>query len=217
MGSEYEGRREEVTEYGYARVSTAVQREALQMDALLAAGVPAENITVDRIKGAAASRPGLDDLLPRLQAGDRLTVWRFDRAFRSTKHLLNLTDDLRERGVEFRSLREQIDTTTATGRFFFTIVAAVGAFEADLIRERTQAGMAASRARGVQLGRKAAANPEQVRLIHQLAGEGVSQARIAAGVGMSRSAVGRVIRQELKTIPAVGRGHIEDDLLDHTS
>lgn len=131
-----------------------------------------------------------------------MTVWRFARVFRSTRHLLELTDDLRGRGVVFRSLREHIDTSTATGRFFFTITAAVATLEADLVRERTQAGLTAAKARGVQLGRPAGATPEQVRLIRQLAAGGMPQTRIAASVGMSRSAVGRVVRAELKTVPA---------------
>lgn len=131
-----------MTEYGYARASTAEQREQLQVDALLAAGVLPENITIEHISGTTTKRPGLDDLLSRLREGDRLTVWRFDRLFRSTRHLLQLTDEMRERGVEFRSLREAVDTSTATGRFFFTIIAAVAALEADLIQERTAAGLA---------------------------------------------------------------------------
>ncbi len=187
-----------MAEYGYARVSTAEQREQLQLDALVSAGVPVENITVEHVSGTSTARPGLDALLDRVGQGDRLTVWRFDRLFRSTRHLLELTDDLRARGVEFRSLREHVDT--ATGRFFFTVIAAVATLEADLVRERTQAGLAAAKSRGVQLGRPASATPEQVRLIHQLAASGMPQTKIAASVGMSRSAVGRVIRQELKTM-----------------
>lgn len=205
----------QVAEFGYARVSTVEQREQLQVDALVGVGVPVENITVEHVSGTSTARPGLDDLLARLGEGDRLTVWRFDRLFRSTRHLLELTDDLRDRGVEFRSLRENLDTSTATGRFFFTIIAAVATLEADLVRERTHAGLQAAKARGVALGRPAGATPEQVRLIHQLAAGGMPQTRIAASVGMSRSAVGRVIRQELKTVGAIGT---EPDLLDaHTT
>lgn len=186
-----------VGEYGYARVSTVDQREQLQVDALIEAGVPAEAITVEHVSGTSTARPGLDGLLAVLEPGDRLTVWRFDRLFRSTRHLLELTDDLRERGIEFRSLRDQVDTATASGRFFFTITAAVATLEADLIRERTQAGLAAARSRGTRLGRRPAAGPEQVVTIRRLAGEGMPQARIAASVGVSRSAVGRVLRGEV--------------------
>lgn len=205
-----------MTDYGYARVSTAEQREQLQVDALLAAGVLPENITIEHISGTTTERPGLDSLLSQLGEGDRLTVWRFDRLFRSTRHLLQLTDEMRERGVEFRSLREAVDTSTATGRFFFTIIAAVAALEADLIRERTAAGLAAARARGIQLGRRAGANPEQVRLIHHLAAGGMAQTTIAKSVGLSRSAVGRVLRNELKSLAGQSTTPDEADLLDHT-
>lgn len=180
-----------MAEYGCARVSTVEQREQLQVDALTGAGVPAENITVEHVSGTLTSRPALDALLARLGQVDRLTVWRFDGVFRSTRHMLELTDKLHGRGVEFRSLREHIDTSTLTGRFFFTVIAAVATLEADLVREQTQAGLSAAKSRGVQLGRPASATPEQVRLIHQLAARGTPQTKIAASVGMSRSAVGR--------------------------
>lgn len=192
-----------MAEYGYARVSTSEQREQLQVDALIGAGVPAENITVEHVSGTATTRPGLTAVLDGLGEGDRLTVWRFDRVFRSTRHLLELTDELRGRGVEFRSLRDNIDTSTASGRFFFTITAAVATLEADLVRERTAAGLAAARARGIRLGRPASASPEQVALIRQLAAQGMPQTTIAASVGMSRSAVGRVLRSELKSVQGI--------------
>lgn len=189
-----------MAEYGYARVSTVDQREQLQVDALVQAGVPAETITVEHVSGTSMARPGLEALLAELKPGDRLTVWRFDRLFRSTRHLLELTDDLRERGIEFRSLRDQVDTATASGRFFFTITAAVATLEADLIRERTQAGLAAARARGTRLGRRPAAGPAQVATIRRFAQEGMPQARIADSVGISRSSVGRILRGEVQNV-----------------
>ncbi|MBW8174018.1 recombinase family protein [Ornithinimicrobium sp. Arc0846-15] len=190
-----------MAEYGYARVSTADQSVALQVDALVQAGVPLENVARESASGTSTTRPMLNELLGRLEPGDRLTVWRFDRLFRSTRHLLEVTDDLRSRGVEFRSLRDNIDTTTASGRFFFTVTAALAEMEADLTRERTKAGLAAAKASGKQLGRPTKITPAQADMIHRLIKEGRSQRQAAAATGVSASAVGRLVRCEVVPRP----------------
>jgi len=138
---------------GYARVSTNGQELQLQLDALKAAGVAKADVYTDKASGSKTARPGLDKCLQALQPGDTLLVWRLDRLGRSIRHLIDLVEHLRERGVGFRSLCESIDTTTANGKLIFHIFTALAEFERDLIRERTKAGLTAARARGRNGGR----------------------------------------------------------------
>lgn len=136
---------------GYARVSTKDQHLALQEDALKSAGC--EKVFREIASGSRAARPVLDDLLSQLREGDVLVIWKLDRLGRSLKHLVTLTNELLERGVGLISLNDPIDTTTPQGRLVFNIFAALAEFERDLIRERTQAGLKAARARGRKGGR----------------------------------------------------------------
>jgi DNA invertase Pin-like site-specific DNA recombinase len=138
---------------GYARVSTADQSLDLQLDALKAAGCASAHIYMDTISGSTAARPGLEQLRSHLRSGDTLVVWRMDRLFRSLKHMIELTDWLKDRGIEFQSLTEQLDTSTPAGRLIFTVFASIGEFERELVRERTMAGLSAARARGRVGGR----------------------------------------------------------------
>ena len=138
---------------GYARVSTSDQDLSLQINELQAAGC--DPIFTDKVSGTKSYRPGLDECLKTLRAGDTLVVWRLDRLGRSMQHLVSVVTDLKTRGVGFRSLRDgAIDTTSASGELIFNIFAALAQFEAELIRERTRAGLAAARARGRNGGRK---------------------------------------------------------------
>jgi DNA invertase Pin-like site-specific DNA recombinase len=130
---------------GYARVSTDDQNLDLQRDALTQAG--RTRIYEDRISGAKAARPGLALALEVARGGDQLVVWRLDRLGRSMSDLIALTRTFQERGVELRSLTEGIDTSTINGKFTFHLFAALAQFERALIRERTQAGLAAARTR----------------------------------------------------------------------
>lgn len=139
---------------GYARVSTNGQELQLQLDALKAAGVAKADVYTDKASGSKTARPGLDKCLQALQPGDTLLVWRLDRLGRSIRHLIDLVEHLRERGVGFKSLCESIDTTTANGKLIFHIFTALAEFERDLIRERTKAGLTAARARGRKGGRR---------------------------------------------------------------
>jgi DNA invertase Pin-like site-specific DNA recombinase len=139
---------------GYARASTGQQDLQLQLDALKAAGVSKANLCTDKITGSKASRPGLDQCLRQLKPGDILVVWRLDRLGRSVRHLIDVIEDLRERGVGFKSLRDgSIDTMTASGKLIFHIFTALAEFERSLIQERTRAGLTAARARGRLGGR----------------------------------------------------------------
>ncbi len=136
---------------GYARVSTDDQTLALQLDALQEAGC--EKVFRDTISGAKTERPGLSKSLEHVRSGDMLLVWRLDRLGRSLSHLIELIQTLESRGVGFKSLTEQIDTTTSGGKLIFHIFGALAEFERNLIRERTMAGLAAARARGRKGGR----------------------------------------------------------------
>jgi DNA invertase Pin-like site-specific DNA recombinase len=138
---------------GYARISTKDQSFHLQEDALKKAGC--EEIFNEVASGARTVRPVLEDLLSRLRTGDVLIIWKLDRLGRSLQHLVTLANNLMERQIGLVSLNDPIDTTTAQGRLVFSIFAALAEFERDLIRERTQAGLEAARARGRKGGRPA--------------------------------------------------------------
>jgi len=137
---------------GYARVSTDDQNLARQMDALQRAGC-GRIFHDEGVSGVAVSRPALDDALAALSPGDVLVTWKLDRLGRSLSHLIAITGSLNQRGIGFRSLSEAIDTTTASGRLLFHVMGALAEFERALISERTRAGMAAAKARGIHVGR----------------------------------------------------------------
>ncbi len=140
---------------GYARVSKYDQDLNLQIDALKKGGCRRDRIFVDKVSGTRFRRPGLEACLKSLKAGDVLLVWRLDRLGRSMIHLVDLVEQLRDRGVGFRSLCDgAVDTTTASGELVFHIFSALAQFERRLIQERTKAGLTAARARGRKGGRK---------------------------------------------------------------
>ena len=136
---------------GYARVSTTEQHLYLQQDALKAAGCL--KIFTDTISGAKSERKGMDEALSYIRGGDTLVVWRLDRLGRSLKDLIERITDLHNRNIGFKSLTENIDTTTSGGKLIFHIFGALAEFERDIMKERTNAGLTAARARGRQGGR----------------------------------------------------------------
>jgi DNA invertase Pin-like site-specific DNA recombinase len=136
---------------GYARVSTHSQKEDSQVDELNAYGC--EKIFVDKASGKEAKRPQLDTCLAYLRKGDVLVITRLSRAMRSLKHLLALAEQLRERGIDLVVLKQQIDTTSPTGRLVYHILGAIDEFSRELIVEGTNEGLAAARARGRKGGR----------------------------------------------------------------
>ena len=136
---------------GYARVSTKEQTVALQVDALKQAGCA--KIHTEIVGGGAGVRPVLERLLEDLRPDDVLVIWKLDRLGRSLKHLIETVNGLLARGVGLKSLNDPIDTTTPQGRLVFNMFASLAEFERDVIRERTQAGLSAARARGRQGGR----------------------------------------------------------------
>jgi DNA invertase Pin-like site-specific DNA recombinase len=138
---------------GYARVSLHSQKEDSQIDELLAAGCEREHIFVDKASGKKAARPELDRCLAYLREGDVLVITRLSRAMRSLKHMIDLAGQLSERGIQLKVLKQDIDTTTPTGRLVFHILAAIDEFQRELIVEGTYEGLAAARARGKVGGR----------------------------------------------------------------
>jgi DNA invertase Pin-like site-specific DNA recombinase len=154
---------------GYARVSTDDQNLDLQRDALKKAGC--EEIYTDKVSGTKARRPGLEQALSHLRAGDTLVVWRLDRLGRSLRHLIDTITTLQERGIGFNSLTEAIDTTTSGGRLVFNIFASLAEFEREIIRERTNAGLQAARSRGKLGGRPKALSDKQVQMLRNLAAD----------------------------------------------
>ena len=147
---------------GYARVSTQDQHLRLQLDALKSAGCL--KIFTDTISGAKQDRKGLEEALQFLREGDSLVVWRLDRLGRSLKDLIERLTDLHTRNIGFKSLTESIDTTTSGGKLIFHIFGALAEFERDIIRERTNAGLTAARARGKKGGRPKSPLSEEKKL-----------------------------------------------------
>jgi len=139
----------------------------LQRDALLDEGIDPKRIYKDLASGRKDDRPGLRACLKALQPGNTLIVWKLDRLGRDLKHLINTVDDMNKRNVGFKVLAgagAQIDTTTANGRLIFGIFAALSEFEAELIRERTMAGLIAARARGRLGGRPRKMTTETLKM-----------------------------------------------------
>jgi DNA invertase Pin-like site-specific DNA recombinase len=152
---------------GYARISTPSQSLDLQIDALVQAGCDKKRIFTDIASGSKTARPGLDKALDYAREGDIIVVWKLDRLGRSLGHLIEVVRGLSERGIGFKSIQESLDTTTSGGRLIFHVFGAIAEFERDLIRERTNAGLEAARARG----RKRALTDKQISIGKSLAAD----------------------------------------------
>jgi DNA invertase Pin-like site-specific DNA recombinase len=151
---------------GYARVSTHDQTLNLQRDALEKAGC--SKLFTDTASGAKTERKGLDEALAYVRKGDTLIVWRLDRLGRSLPHLITTMTGLEEQGIGFKSLTENIDTTTSAGKLIFHIFGSLAEFERNLIRERTKAGLHAARTRGRKGGRPHALTDRQITIAQSL-------------------------------------------------
>ncbi|HFJ9404064.1 TPA: recombinase family protein [Bacillus paranthracis] len=138
---------------GYARVSTQEQSLELQKDALLKEGVELEYIYEEKVTGTKSDRPKLQELLSYARKGDQIVVYKLDRLSRSTKHLIELSEELEAKGIELISIQDKIDTTTAIGKAMFRMLAVLSEMERDIISERTKAGLESARARGRNGGR----------------------------------------------------------------
>ena len=177
---------------GYARVSTEDQHLHLQIDALKKAGC--EKFFTDEMSGAKSERPGLSEALAFVRAGDTLVVWRLDRLGRSLKDLIARVEEMKQRQVEFRSLTENIDTSSSGGKFMFHVFSALAEFERDLIRERTMAGLTAARARGRLGGRPRAMAEEKIKMAASLMKDSsVSVKEICRNLGVSRTTLYRYV------------------------
>jgi DNA invertase Pin-like site-specific DNA recombinase len=181
---------------GYARVSTGDQDLALQMDALKRAGC--ERMFTDKASGAKVDRPGLTQALAYVRDGDALVVWKFDRLGRSLPHLIETVTALQARSVGLRSLTENIDTTTPGGRLIFNVFGALAAFERDLIRERTKAGLAAA-ARGRQGGRKPVVTSDKLTRARGLLANGLTVREAAMRVKVGKTALYRALSEAKPT------------------
>jgi DNA invertase Pin-like site-specific DNA recombinase len=175
---------------GYARVSTLDQNPRLQADALKAAGC--FRVFTDRASGALDERKELARLFDQARPGDTVVVWRLDRLGRSLRHLIDTVNALADRKVGFRSLTENIDTTTSGGKLVFHIFGALAEFERELIRERTNAGLAAARARGRRGGRPSVMSPDKVKTAREMyESKAYTVDAIAKVVGVSRASIYR--------------------------
>lgn len=163
---------------GYARVSTLDQNFDLQLKALKKAGC--QKIFREKVSGASWQRTEFQQMLKQLREGDTVIVWRLDRLARSTRHLLETMETIREADARFQSLSEPwADTTTHAGKMIMTVFAGIAEFERELILERTQAGRIAAKTRGVRFGRPPKLNPEQLKLAQRLIEEGKAAQEIA--------------------------------------
>src|SRR3954452_22212811 len=170
---------------GYARVSTTDQTLDLQIDALKKAGC--DKIFTDTASGAKAERKGLEEAISYVRAGDMLAVWRLDRLGRSLQHLIETVGELDARNIGFKSLTENIDTTTSGGKLIFHIFGALAEFERNLIRERTSAGLQAARERGRKGGRPRSLTYKKVEMARTLySDKSNSVEEICRTLGISR-------------------------------
>ena len=180
---------------GYARVSTKDQNLDLQLDALRLHGC--KRFFTDTVSGAKTARPGLDEIFKEARPKDVIVIWKLDRLGRSLKHLVELVAELNERNIGLRSLNDPIDTTTAQGRLVFNIFASLAEFEREIIRERTNAGLAAARARGRKGGRKPGLSEEakrKARIAESYYKEGMPVNQIAKDLNISKATLYKYLR-----------------------
>jgi DNA invertase Pin-like site-specific DNA recombinase len=186
---------------GYCRVSTQGQSLDAQLEQLKAAGC--ERIFAEKQSGAWTERPELTKLKAQVTHGDVVVVTALDRLARSTRDLLNITEELRQRGVGFKSLREaMIDTTSATGELMVQILAAIAQFERRLIRARVEDGTKRARERGVKFGPKFKLNRHQRQEVLQRLKDGESQSDVARSFAVDRSTINRLARAGEASTPA---------------
>lgn len=168
---------------GYARVSTQDQNLTLQLEALTNAGC--ERIFEDKASGTRTVREGLSKAIEMLREGDTLVVWKLDRLGRSIKDLIMLVEDLNKQGINFKSLTDSIDTSTASGRFFFHVMSALAQMERELIVERTRAGLEVAKSLGRIGGRKRLMTDTKIESAKKLLEAGVPPKDVAKSLGIS--------------------------------
>jgi len=178
---------------GYARVSTTEQDTQLQIHALTAAGC--DRIYQEKLSGAKLDRPELQQCLKSLREGDTLIVWKLDRLGRSLGHLMGVVSELETRKIGFKSLTENIDTTSPTGKLIFHIFGSLAEFERGLIRERVKAGIQAARNRGVHCGRKDALSAKDKELAITLLAGGTTKKDVSKHFGITRMTLYNMLKK----------------------
>lgn len=168
---------------GYARVSTIDQNLELQIVALQEAGC--EKIYQDQISGTKTNRPGLNMVLEVLRKNDTLVVWKLDRLGRTVKGLIDLVIFLHQKGIHFKSITDNVDTSTPSGRFFFHVMASLAQMERELMAERTKAGLAAAKAKGRVGGRRRKMTQSKIESAKQLLSSGSLPRDVAENLGVS--------------------------------
>ena len=168
---------------GYARVSTQDQNLDFQKQALKQAGC--KKIFEDQLNGSRGDLPGLARALETLRAGDTLVVWKLDRLGRSVKHLVDLVAELQEHDIQFKSLTDNIDTSTTSGRVFFHVMASLAQMERELTLERTHAGLAAAKQQGKVGGRKRQMTDSKIHSARRLLADGLAPREVAKNLGVS--------------------------------
>lgn len=174
---------------GYMRVSSENDRQTtdLQRDALIAAGVDPRHLFEDKASGSRDDRKGLQQALEFVREGDCLIVWKLDRLGRSLPHLLKIVTELHKRKVAFRSLTEQMDTTTPQGEFLFSVFGSLAQYERALAKERIHAGLEAAKKRGRRGGRPNAISDEKLAAITEALNSGASKSAICRTFGVKRT------------------------------
>ena len=168
---------------GYARVSTVDQNLELQLSALKEIGC--EKLYQDHISGTKTNRPGLNMALEVLRKNDTLVVWKLDRLGRTVKGLIDLVNQLHQKEINFKSITDNVDTSSTSGRFFFHVMASLAQMERELIAERTKAGLAAAKAQGRIGGRKRKMTQSKIESAKKLLASGVLPKDVAQNLGVS--------------------------------
>lgn len=181
---------------GYARVSTTEQNLSVQLEQLKAAG--AEKIYKEKVSGATMNRPELEALLDYVRENDVVVCCKLDRIARSTKNLLEIVDALEKKGVAFRVLNINLDTSTPTGKLMLSMLAAIGQFEREMMLERQREGIAKAKKEGVYKGRKATAKAKSGD-VFRLLQEGMTKESIASRLGIGVASVYRIVKDQ-KTV-----------------
>lgn len=179
---------------GYVRISKHIQNKQLQLDALGREGC--EKIFIDEMTGTTREREQLKEALSFLRPGDTLVVWKFDRMARSLKNMIDIANELREKGIEFVSITEKVDTSTPGGKLIFHMMAALAEFEHDLIKERSIAGLEAAREQGKQGGRPKVLDEKQKNRLQRLARDKSFSVQELCGMfGISQATYYRTVKK----------------------